>query len=58
MRTSAVGFATRVFLKWINFRGSDSYHEIHEILYATKFNTRTVYRKISQYRKYWYFCSI
>ena len=26
----------------INFSGSDSYHEIHEILYTTKFNTRTV----------------
>ena len=27
-----------------NFRGSDAYHEIHEILYATKFNTRTVHQ--------------
>ena len=38
MRTSVVGFAMRVFLKLINFRGSDSYHEIHEILYTMKFN--------------------
>jgi len=29
-------------LSWINFCGLGSYHEIHGILYTTKFNTRMV----------------
>jgi len=35
---SFCGFA----LPWINFRGLGSYHEIHEILCTTKFNTHMV----------------
>ena len=27
---------------WINFRGSDAYNEIHEILYTMKISVRTV----------------